>query len=67
MIGQPRIGLQRSRERKVRGEGVIDERYARGNGVICHFLRRADASDTSGIDLDEPDLPEVDQVQRHGR
>jgi hypothetical protein len=67
VIRQARIWLQRGRERQVRGEGVIDEGHPLGNGMIRHLLGRADSANAPGIDLDEPDFAEVDEIQGHGR
>ena len=66
VIGETRIGLQRSAEGEMRREGVVDVGHAPVRGIVRDLLRWADAADAAAIDLDEADAAEVDEVARHG-
>src|SRR5262245_46946043 len=67
VLGETRVGLQRGRQGKVRGEGVIDEGHTPLAGVVGNPLGGSNATDPAAIDLDEPHIPVVDQMAGHVR
>jgi hypothetical protein len=51
----------------MRSERMIVKCHPFPGGVIGYLFGRTDAADAARVDLDEPDLSEVDEVQSHGR